>query len=89
MVVRFAFHGRNDAMTTTVPTQRPSSGGLDDGYDEDGVWCPTREELVDSIEEAMMRLGLTRVELARQAEEGYFETWQAKSLWWKIECFGV
>ena len=77
-------------MTTTIPTPRPPSSEIDiDCFDEDGVWYPTREELIESIEEALTRLGLTRVELARQAEEGYFESWQGKSLWWQIECFGV
>jgi hypothetical protein len=76
-------------MTTTVPTQRPSMGGPDDDYDEDGVWCPTKEELTAYVNEGLARLGITREELARQAEDDWFEPSVGGTYWMMIRYLGA
>ncbi|HTJ34208.1 MAG TPA: hypothetical protein VL738_13350 [Dactylosporangium sp.] len=75
-------------MTTTIPTPRPPSIDADDS-DEYLIWYDDKAELAAEIEAAIVRLGLTREEVARQAAEGHFEDWRARRIWWMIEAFGV
>ncbi|MFG2042416.1 hypothetical protein [Dactylosporangium sp. NPDC048998] len=77
-------------MTTTIPTQRPPRPELDeDGFDELGIWRPTKEELTASIQRALDEIGITREELTRQAETGEFQCWWARALWDLIEVGGA
>ncbi|GAA4251432.1 hypothetical protein [Dactylosporangium darangshiense] len=75
-------------MTTTIPTPRPPSIDADDS-DEYLIWYDDKAELAAEIEAAMVREGLTRAELARQAAEGEFEDYRARHIWRMIEAFGV
>ena len=67
-------------MTTTVPTQRVHPPEPD----EDGIIRYTAAQWEAEIQETLDRLGLTREELAKQAEDDEFQSYEARSLWFDI-----
>jgi len=69
-------------MTTTIPGPRQSE--LEGEFDEDGNWYPTPEQWEAAVQRSLDRLGLTREELARQAEDDEFQSYEAFSLWFSI-----
>ena len=67
-------------MTTTIPRQRfewPEP-------DEDGLIRLTAEQWEAHVHDTLDRLGLTREELAKQAEDDEFQSYEARSLWFHI-----
>jgi hypothetical protein len=73
-------------MTTTIPNQRPKEPDQEDEWeiDEFGIYRPTWEQWDAYIQRWLDELGLTREQLAQQAETGEFQNLSAHMLWFEI-----
>jgi hypothetical protein len=73
-------------MTTTIPNQRPKEPDREDEWevDEFGMYHPTPEQWDAFIQRWLDELGLTREQLAQQAETNDFQNLSARMLWFHV-----